>query len=105
MTDAWFGPEFPRSLAFLSLLSLLSIPAAQGRFKLVMTTIWVVAMAAASVSLAAAAAAYLLGQPPYVVRALATLGAVIGVAFGGTFFSLRHSYVEAELRKMAAADL
>ncbi len=105
MTEAWFGPEIPRWLAFMSLLSLLSIPAAQGRFRSALTTIWIVAIVAAGVLLAGAAAAYLLEQPVHVVRTLSMLGIVFGVAFGGTFPGLRRGYQEAELRKIAAADI
>ena len=105
MTEAWFGPETPRWLAFLSLLSLLSIPAAQGKFKSALTMIWIVAMVAASVLLAGAAAAHILDQPAHVVRTLIVLGTVFGVAFGSTFPALRRGYHEAELRKIAAADI
>ena len=62
MTEAWFGTEVPRWLAFLSLLSLLSIPAEQGRFRSAITTLWIAMMAFAGVLLAGAAAAYLLGH-------------------------------------------
>ena len=105
MTEAWFGPEIPRWLAFLSLLSLLSIPAAQGRFRSVITMTWIVAIAAAGVLLAGAAGAYLLEQPPHVLRTLIILGTVFGAAFGSTFPGLRRGYQEAELRKIAAADI
>jgi hypothetical protein len=105
MTDAWFGPDVPRWLAFLSLLSLLSIPAEQGRFKSAITALWVAVIGCAGVLLAGAAAAFLLEQPSHVVRSLAMLGGVFGVAFGGTLPALRRSYREAEMRKIVAADL
>ncbi len=105
MTDAWFGSEIPRWLAFLSMLSLLSIPAEQGRFKTVITILWIAMMALAGVLLAGAAAAAVLEQPPHVTRTLAVVGSVLAVSFGITFPALRRSYREAELRKMAAADI
>ena len=105
MTEAWFGPEIPRWLAFLSLLSLLSIPAAQGRFRSAITMTWIVAIVGAVVLLAGAATAYLLEQPAHVFRTLIILGTVFGVAFGSTFPGLRRGYQEAELRKIAAADI
>jgi hypothetical protein len=105
MTDAWFGPEIPRWLAFLSMLSLLSIAAEQGRFRSAVTALWIVMIACASMLLAGAAAAVLLEQPSHVVRTLAVLGIVFGIAFGGTLPALRRSYREVELRKIVAADL
>ena len=105
MTDAWFGPDVPTSLAFLALLSLLAIPASQGRFRSLLTTVWIGAMACAAVLLAAAAAAYLLEQPSHVFKTLLIFGAVFAVSFGSTFPSLRRGYQEAELRKMTAADM
>ena len=105
MTDAWFGSEIPRWLAFLSMLSLLSIPAEQGRFKTAITTLWIAMIALAGVLLTGAAAAVLLEQPPHVTRTLAIVGGVLAVSFGITFPALRRSYRDAELRKMAAADI
>ena len=105
MTDAWFGPEIPRWLAFLSLLSLLSIPAEQGRFRSAITTIWIMAIVSAGALVLGGTAAYFLEQPSHVVRTLFILGAIFGVAFGSTFPALRRGYREVELRKMAAADM
>jgi uncharacterized membrane protein len=105
MSDAWFGPEIPRWIAFLSFLSLLSIPAEQGRFRSAIMSVWFSAIAFAGVLLACALAAFLLDQPSHVVRTLSILGAVFGVSFGATLPALRHSYQEAELRKVVAADL
>jgi len=105
MTDAWFGPEIPRWLAFLSLLSLLSIPAEQGRFRSAVTAVWIAVIACAGVLLAGAAAAFFLEQPSHVVRTLTILGAVFGVSFGSTLPALRRSYREAEMRKIVAADI
>jgi hypothetical protein len=105
MTDAWFGPEIPRWLAFLSLLSLFSIPAEQGRFKSGITALWITIIACAGMLLAGAAAALLLDQPSHVVRNLTLLGAVFGASFGGTLPALRRGYREAEMRRMVAADL
>ena len=104
MTEAWFS-EVPRGLAFLSLLSLLAVPASQGKFKTAMMTIWIAAIAVAGLLLAGAAVALIVQQPPYVVRSLALLGLVFGFAFGASFPSLIHGYREAELRKTIAADL
>jgi hypothetical protein len=104
MTEPWFA-EIPRSLAFLSLLALLAWPAEQGRFKTPIMTIWIAAMVIAAVLLAAAAVAFVVEQPFYVVRSLALLGLVFGFAFGVSFRALRRTYLEAELRKTIAADL
>ena len=57
MTDAWFGLEIPRGLAFLSMLSLLAIPAAQGRWKSAVTVLWLAIIAIAAPILAGAARA------------------------------------------------
>lgn len=105
MTDAWFGPEVPRWLAFLSLLSLLSIPAEQGRFRSAITTIWIVAIGGAGALVAGGTAAYFLEQPSHVVTTLFILGTIFGVAFGSTFPALRRGYRKVELRKMTAADM
>ena len=105
MTDAWFAPEISRWLAFLSLLSLLSIPAEQGRFRSAVTTIWIMAIVGAGALLVGGTAAYFLQQPSHVVRTLFVLGAIFGVAFGSTFPALRRGYREVELRKMTAADM
>jgi hypothetical protein len=105
MTDAWFGSEIPRWCAFLSMLSLLSIPAEQGRYRSLITALWIAMIAFAGVLLAGAAAAVVLEQPPHVTRALFVVGSVLAVAFSLTFPALRRSYHEAELRKMAAADI
>ena len=105
MTDAWFAPEIPRWLAFLSLLSLLSIPVEQGRFRSAITTIWIVAIVGAVALVVGGTAAYFLEQPSHVVKTLFVLGAIFGVAFGSTFPALRRAYGEVELRKMAAADM
>ena len=105
MSDAWFGPEIPRWLALLSLLSLLSIPAEQGRFRSAITTLWIAVIAVAGVFLAGAAVALFLEQPSHVVRTLTIFGAVLGVSFGSTLPAVRRGYREAELRKMVAADL
>jgi hypothetical protein len=66
---------------------------------------WFLAIAFAGVLLAGAVAAFLLDQPSHVVRTLTILGAVFGVSFGATMPTLRHSYQQAELRKVVAADL
>jgi lysylphosphatidylglycerol synthetase-like protein (DUF2156 family) len=105
MSDPWFGPEIPRSLAFLSLLSLLSIPAEQGRFRSAVTGVWVAALVFAGVLLVVAAAAFVLDQPAHVARTLTILGGVFGVSFGSTLPAVWRSYREAELRKVVAADL
>jgi hypothetical protein len=105
MTDAWFGPDVPPSLAFLAFLSFLFIPASQGRFKSLLTTLWMVAIACAAVLLAGAAVAYFVEQPSHVSKALFILGSVLAVAFGSTLPSLRRAYQKAELRKMTAADI
>jgi len=105
MTDAWFAPEVPRWLAFLSFLSLLSIPAEQGRFRSAVTTIWIVAIVGAVALVVGGTAAYFLEQPSHVVKTLFVLGATFGVAFGSTFPALRRAYREIELRKMTAADI
>jgi hypothetical protein len=104
MTEPWFS-EVPRSLAFLSLLAILAWPAAQGRFKTAIMTIWIVAIVVSGMLFAAAIAAVVLEQPFYVVRSLALLGLVFGFAFGLSFFALRRGYREAVLRKTIAADL
>ena len=104
MSDAWFS-DVPRSLALLSLLSILAIFVEQGRFKAAITAIWIMAIVVAAALLAAAGIAVAVHQPPHVVRALTLLGVVFGVAFGGTFPALRRGYREAELRKTIAADL
>jgi hypothetical protein len=104
MSDAWFS-EVPRWLALLSLLSILAIFVEQGRFKTVITAIWIVAMVTAGALLAAASIAVAVNQPPHVIRALTVLGVVFFVAFGGSFPALRRGYREAELRKTIAADL
>jgi hypothetical protein len=62
-------------------------------------------MACAGLLLSAAAAALVLGQRPHVVRTLAVLGIVLAATFGSTLPALRDSYRDAEVRKMAAADL
>ena len=105
MTDAWFGSEIPRWLAFLSMLSLLSIPVAQGRWKSPITVLWLAILAIAALMLAGATTAVVAGQPPHVVRTLTLLGIVFGTTFGATFPSVRRGYQEAELRKTVAADL
>ena len=105
MNDAWFGSEIPRWLAFLSLLSLLSIPAAQGRWKTTITSVWIAMLASAGLLLAGAAMAAAIGQPSHVVRTLTILGLVFGTTFGATLPVIRRSYHEAELRKTVAADL
>jgi len=105
MTEAWFGPEIPRWLAFLSLLSLCAIPAERGKFKSAITALWIAVIACAGMFLVGAAAALLLDQPSHVVRTLTLLGAVFGVSFGGTLPALRQGYREAEMRKVVAADL
>ncbi len=64
MTEAWFS-EIPRWFAMLSLLSLLAIPAAQGRFKTAMMATWMAAMAASGALLIAAVIAVTSGQPPH----------------------------------------
>ena len=84
MSDAWFGPETPRWLALLSMLSLLSIPAEQGRFRPTITVIWIAVVAFAGVLLVGAAVAFFVEQPSHVVRTLTILGAVFGVSFGST---------------------
>ena len=105
MNDPWFGSDIPRWLAFLSLLSLLSIPAAQGRWKTGITLVWVAILASAGLLLAGAAAAAVVGQPEHVVRTLTILGLLFGTTFGATLPVIRRSYHEAELRKTVAADL
>ncbi len=104
MSAQWFS-EVPRWLALLSLMSLLAIPAEQGRFKAAITVIWIVMMVGAGLLLTAAGVGLLWGQPASVVRALTILGAVFAVAFGSSFPALRRAYREAELRKTIAADL
>jgi hypothetical protein len=104
MTEPWFS-DVPRSLAFLSLLAILAWPAAQGRFKMAIMTLWIAAMMASGILLTAAVAALLLQQPFYVVRTLTLLALVFGLAFGVSFPALRRGYREAELRKTIAADL
>jgi hypothetical protein len=104
MNDPWFS-EVPRWLAFLSLLALLAWPAERGRFKIALMSVWIAAMVASGLLLAAASAALVVHQPFHVVRSLAILGLVFGVAFGGSFPGLRRAYREAELRKTIAADL
>ena len=105
MNDAWFGSEIPRWLAFLSMLSLLSIPADRGRWKTAITLVWVAVLVCAGLLLAGAATAVVVGQPPHVVRTLTILGLVFGVTFGATLPVIRQGYRDAELRRMAAADL
>ncbi len=67
--------------------------------------LWVSAMALAAGFLAAAGIGVYAGQPDYVARTLMLTGIVIGVAFAGVLPSLRRAYREAEMRKVAAADL
>ena len=104
MTEPWFA-GMPPGLAFLALLALLAVPAEQGRFKPAVMAIWIAAITAAGVLLAAAVVAVLVSQPAYVVRSLTICGLVFAVAFGGTLPSVRRAYREAELRKISAADL
>jgi len=105
MTDAWFSPDIPRWLAFLSLLALLEPLANQGRYRSAVMAVWIAAISVAGGLVAAAAVALIVHQPLYVVRNLTLLGLVFGVAFGGSLPSLRRAYREAELRKTIAADL
>ena len=105
MTEPWFSPDIPRWLAFLSLLSLLAIPAEQGRFKSAIMAIWIAALTLAGLLIGGAVVAVLVNQPGYVVRSLTIAGLVFAVAFGATLPALRRAYREAELRKTIAADL
>jgi hypothetical protein len=109
MIDAWFSVELVQSLQWLSLLSLLSIPAVvfplQGRYRTAMMVAWIVGFGFGVLCLGASGAGLALGQPGYVLRSLFALGFAFTLAFGGSLAPMQLAYQEAELRKTVAQDI
>jgi hypothetical protein len=108
MNDPWFSPEATRSLAFLSLLAIaaaLRPLAERGRARTIVMGTYAACIGIGVVFLAAAAVAFVTGQPSYVLRAMLLCGFVIMLPFAAAFAEMQRIYREAELRKTVAADL
>lgn len=105
MTEAWFSPEFAQNLKWLSLMSLLSIPAARGLYRRAVVSSWFAAIALGVLCLGAFAVGRLEGQPDSVLSPLLVVGVVITAVFFGTLPALMNAYREVETRKTLAQDL
>ncbi|HEU4620162.1 MAG TPA: hypothetical protein VFV10_19150 [Gammaproteobacteria bacterium] len=106
--DSWFSEQFSHNLALLALLSVLSFldPCIRrGKHRNLVMAIWTAVLVFGCACLAAAALAWLGGQPPFVVRPLGIAGLVITGVFGGLYRTTRSAYQEAELRRISALDI
>ena len=108
MNDGWFSVEFSRKLVWFSLLSLLSLMSLyvhRGRHRTLVMSIWAAVLALGVLCLGAGSVGLAVGQPSHVFRPLLVVGVVVTVVFGTTFYSIRRSYQDAELRKTIAQDI
>jgi CHASE2 domain-containing sensor protein len=106
--NAWFSPEAAQWFSLLAVLSLLAAMGRwvqRGRHETLVIRSFVAAMCLGIVLLAAAVAAFLLDQPSHVLRTLFVTGIVVTVVFAAVLGVVKKGYRDFEQRKIAARDM
>lgn len=108
MTEPWFSIETARWFPFICLLAFLSgleLFAKRGVHRRPVMAIGIASIVLGLALFVAGIIAYSSGQPRFVTQPLLLAGFVVGIVCTGGLFQLRKHYADAELRKVAAADL
>lgn len=106
--NPWFSPEIGPYFSLLSLMSLMALMSywvRQGRHRKIVFGSFYASIALGVAFLIAAAIAWFVDQPSYVVSSLAWTGAVITAVFIGTIGVIRKGYAESEQRRILARDI
>ena len=108
MNEAWFAPELAPWFSMLSLLSLLAYLqtyALKGKHRATVLGAYQACTVGAGLIVLVGAAAWLVGQPPWVWGTLVFAGGLTCVLMIYSTRRVAHMYKDAELRKSIAQDL
>lgn len=106
--NAWFSPDAAPYFSLLSLMSIMALMShwiRQGKHRLLVIGSFFASIGLGVAFMVGAFAAWILGQPEYVISALAMTGFIITVVFCATMPVVYKGYSQADQRRMIAKDI
>ena len=106
--EPWFTQQaavYFSLLSFMSLMALMSYWIKQGKHRNIVFGSFYASIGLGIAFIGAALAAWIVGQPEYVIFALAMTGFVITIVFVATIPVVYKGYAEVDQRRMIAKDI